>query len=247
MMKEFKKADKLLSTVRRCCQNYCMLEEGDKIAVGVSGGKDSTVLLCSLAIMRRCYPVKYSIIAVNIDLGTGQDTSSVEKLCRETDVEFVKVRTEIGKIVFELRREGCSLCSRLRRGALHNEAERLECNKVALAHTKNDVTETLLMNLFYSGNMSVFWPKNTADKRNITLIRPMIYTDEKTVKEFCRVNGIVPAENNCPFSKATKRETVRKVLQDIERENRGVTDRIFRAIEKRGTDGFKDSGCGEKG
>ena len=237
-MSEFKKTDKLLSAVRRCVQNYRMIESGDRIAVGVSGGKDSTALLCALALMRRFYPEKYDVIAVNIDLGLGSDITPVEKLCTDIGVEFVRVETQIAKIVFDYKKEGCSLCSRMRRGALHTEAERLGCNKVALGHTKNDVAETLLMNLFYSGNMSVFWPKNIPDEKNLTLIRPLIYTDEKTVTEFCRANSIYVVKNECPYSGNTRRETVRQIIRSLEKENRGVTDRIFGAIEKRGTDGF---------
>ena len=241
-MKEFEKASLILSPLRRAVQNYGMIEEGDRIAVGVSGGKDSTALLCALALMRRFYPLKYEVVAITVDLGLGMDYTPIEKFCADIDVEYVRVETDIAKIVFEKRSEGCSLCSRLRRGALHTEAERLGCTKVALGHTKDDVCQTLVMNLFYAGKIEVFWPKNTPDGRNMTLIRPLIYTTEKSVKEFCNKNALPIVKNNCPMDKNTVRQDVREMISEAEKKNKGVTHRIFRAIEKMGIDGFSDFG-----
>ena len=241
-MKEFEKASLILSPLRRAVQNYGMIEEGDKIAVGVSGGKDSTALLCALALMRRFYPLKYEVVAITVDLGLGMDYTPIEKLCADIDVEYVRVETDIAKIVFEKQSEGCSLCSRLRRGALHTEAERLGCTKVALGHTKDDVCQTLVMNLFYAGKIEVFWPKNTPDGRNMTLIRPLIYTTEKSVKEFCSKNALPIVKNNCPMDKNTVRQDIREMINEAEKKNKGVTHRIFRAIEKMGIDGFSDFG-----
>jgi tRNA(Ile)-lysidine synthase TilS/MesJ len=192
--------------------------------------------------MRRFYPVKYDVVAITVDLGLGMDYTPIEKLCKELEIEYVRVETEIAKIVFEKQNEGCSLCSRLRRGALHAEAEKLGCTKVALGHTKDDVCETLVMNLFYAGKIEVFWPKNTPDGRNMTLIRPLIYTTEKTVKEFCNKNSIPIVKNNCPMDKNTVRQNVREMINEAEKKNKGVTHRIFRAIEKMGIDGFSDFG-----
>ena len=242
-MKNFEKTSLLLSTVRRAVQNYGMIEDGDKIAVGLSGGKDSTALLCALAMMRRFYPVKYDVVAITVDLGLdGMDYTPIAELCKELEVEYIKLDTEISKIVFEKQNEGCSLCSRLRRGALHTEAERIGCTKVALGHTKDDVCETLVMNLFYAGKIEVFWPKNTPDGRNMTLIRPLIYTTEKTIKEFCGKNKLPIVKNNCPMDKNTVRQDVREMISEAEKKNKGVTHRIFRAIEKMGIDGFSDYG-----
>lgn len=242
-MKEFKDFSALLSSVRRCAQNYEMIEAGDKIAVGVSGGKDSCALLCALALMRRFYPARYEVVAITVDLGLeGMDYTPIEKLCEDLEVEYRKVDTEIANIVFEKKNEGCSLCSRLRRGALHSEAERLGCNKVALGHTKDDVAETLLMNILYAGKIEVFWPKNTPDNRNMTLIRPLIYTTENTVSSFCAKNSLPIVKNNCPMDKQTKRKTVEDMIGEVERENRGAMHRIFRAIEKAEIDGFSDFG-----
>ncbi len=242
-MKEFIECSQILSSVRRCAQNYNMIEEGDKIAVGVSGGKDSLALLCALAMMRRFYPVKYDVVAITVDLGLeGMDYTPIENLCAELEVEYVRLNTEISSIVFEKKKDGCSLCSRLRRGALHAEAERLGCGKVALGHTKDDVAETLLLNLFYAGKIEVFWPKNTPDERQMTLIRPLIYTTERVIKSFCAKNSLPIVKNTCPQDKQTKRQTVKEMIAGLERENRGVMHRIFRAIEKSGMDGFEDFG-----
>lgn len=242
-MKFFCDSSLLLSSVRRCAQNYSMIEDGDKIAVGVSGGKDSLALLCALAEMRRFYPFKYNIVALTVDMGLeGMDFSNVEALCRELEVEYITERTDIGKIVFEENKDGCSLCSRLRRGALFARTAALGCNKLALGHTKEDVAETLLLNLFYAGKIEVFSPKNITDERGITLIRPLIYTSEKTITAFCQKNNILTVKNVCPMDKHTKRQTVDDMITRLEAENRGVTHRIFRAIEKKEIDGFKNFG-----
>ena len=242
-MKEFVAFNTLLSSVRRCSQNYEMIDQGDKIAVGVSGGKDSLALLCALSMMRRFYPVKYDVVAITVDLGLdGMDYGEIAELCKELEVQYVKVDTQIAKIVFEEQNQGFSLCSRLRRGALHSEAKRLGCNKVALGHTKDDVAETLLLNLFYAGKIEVFWPKNIPDDKDMTLIRPLIYTTERVISGFCKKNGLPIIKNNCPMDKSTKRQEISDIIDKIEKENKGVTHRIFRAIEKMEIDGFKDFG-----
>lgn len=242
-MRNFEKISPLLSSVRRCVQNYSMISEGDKIAVGVSGGKDSLALLCALSSMRRFYPCKYDIVAITVDLGLADtDYSAVARICESLDVQYSVVKTQIAEVVFEKRNDGCSLCSRMRRGALHAEAQRLGCNKVALGHTKDDVAETLVMNIFYAGKIEVFWPKNIPDDREMTLIRPLIYTTEKTVRAFCKHNGIEIVKNNCPMDKKTMRQSVKEMIADADKEHRGVLHRIFRAIEKSGIDGFSDFG-----
>ena len=242
-MKDFLAFKTVLSSVRRCAQNYKMIDEGDKIAIGVSGGKDSLTLLCALALMRRFYPVQYDVVAITVDIGLGDmDYTSVKKLCDELEVEYFKVDTKIAEIVFEKQGDGCSLCSRMRRGALHTEAKRLGCNKVALGHTKDDVAQTLLMNILYAGKIEVFWPKNTPDDKDMTLIRPLIYTTEKTIKTFCSKNGLQTVKNTCPYDKKTKRETVSDIIKSVEKENKGALHRIFRSIEKLEIDGFLDFG-----
>ncbi len=241
-MRNFENHSLLLSSVRRCVQNYEMIDDGDIIAVGASGGKDSTALLCALALMRRFYPVKYEVKAITVDLGFdgGMELSPLTRLCEELEVPHHIVKTDISKIVFSERGEEspCSLCSKMRRGALHAEAERLGCTKVALGHNREDVSATLLLNILYAGKISVFWPKNTPDERSMTLIRPLIYTSEKNIKEFCRKNGLPIIKNPCPADKHTHRETVNELIRNIEKESPGVSHRIFRAVEKSGIDGF---------
>jgi tRNA(Ile)-lysidine synthase TilS/MesJ len=218
-----------------------MIEENDVIAVGVSGGKDSTALLCALAQMRRFYPKKYDVKAISIDLGfESMDFSPLTELCKSLCVEHTVVKTDIAKIVFDSKKESspCSLCSRMRRGALHNEAERLGCTKVALGHNKDDVSVTLLLNILYAGKIEVFWPKNTPDGHGMTLIRPLIYTSEKTIKEFCSKNKLPIIKNTCPVDKHTEREGIKRIINELDREHRGVSHRIFRAIEKSEIDGF---------
>ncbi len=244
-MRNFKYQSALLSAVRRCVKNYDMINSGDRIAVGASGGKDSTALLCALGAMRAFYPQKYSVVAVTVDCGfDGMDYSPLTGLCASLDIEHHIIKTEISKIVFDARAESnpCSLCSRMRRGALHNEAEKLGCTKVALGHNRDDVSQTLLMNLFYAGKLGVFWPVNLPDEKNISLIRPLIYASEKTVREFCRRNSLPIIKNTCPEDKHTRRETVKNLIKAVERENKGVSYRIFRAIEKSEIDGFRDFG-----
>ncbi len=244
-MKEFQHQSLLLSAVRRCISNYDMIDDGDKIAVGASGGKDSTALLCLMSVLRRFYPKSYSLAAVTVDCGfRGMDYTPLTELCRSLEIEHHIIKTDISEIVFGERREKnpCSLCSRMRRGALHSASEKLGCTKVALGHNRDDVSETLLMNLFYAGKLGVFWPVNLPDERNMTLIRPLIYASEKSVSEFCRKNNIPIIKNTCPEDKHTNRETVKQLLREAERENRGVSYRIFRAIEKSGIDGFRDFG-----
>ena len=175
---------RLLSFVRRAVDDYNMIEDGDKIAVGVSGGKDSLVLLEVLAEMRRFYPKRYEVFAVTIDMGfEGSDYSEIEEFCRRLGIVYKVVKTEIAKIIFDVRRESnpCSLCARMRRGSLHAAAQELGCNKVALGHHYDDAIETFMMNLFFEGRLGCFSPVTYLSNRKITLIRPLVYAQEKDV------------------------------------------------------------------
>ncbi len=243
-MLTFENQSSLLSSVRRCVQHYDMIQNGDRIAVGLSGGKDSLTLLSALAVMRRFYPEKYTLCAVTVDLGfDGMDFSALSYFCGELDVPHRIIKTDIAKIVFEEKKEDspCSLCSRLRRGALHQEAERLGCNKLALGHNRDDASVTLMMNLLYAGKIGVFAPKNDEDGHGVTLIRPLLYTSEKTVKAFARKNSLPIVKNNCPADKKTHREAVKSLIESVEHDTPGASYRIFRAIEKANLDGFKDT------
>lgn len=233
---------RMLSFVRRAVDDYDMIEEGDRIAVGISGGKDSLTLLVALAEMRRFYPKKYEIVAITIDMGfEGSDFSEVAELCRRIDVKYVVEKTEIAKIIFDVRKEPnpCSLCAKLRRGCLHAAAQAAGCNKVALGHHYDDAVETFMMNLFFEGRLGCFSPKSYLSNRRLTLIRPLLYATEKDVQYFTNKRKLPVVKSLCPEDHATERENMKKLLSELEYGNRGVKHRIFNAMCKGEIDGFK--------
>lgn len=237
---------RVLSYTRRAIDDYSMIEDGDKIAVGVSAGKDSLTLLCAMAGLRRFYPKKFELIAITVDMGfePKQDFTRIEELCRELDVEYHVVPSEIYKIIFEVRKEKnpCSLCAKMRRGALHNAAKELGCTSVALGHHFDDVVETFMLNLFFEGRLGCFSPVTYLSRVGIKLIRPMLYMPEKDVAEFARKNSLPVISSPCPADKNTEREEMKQLLKKLERENRGLRYRIFGAISRGGIDGFRDTG-----
>ena len=172
---------RLLSYTRRAVDHYHMIEEGDRIAVGVSGGKDSLALLVALANLRRFYPKKYEVVAITLEMGYEEmDIAPVQELCDRLGVEYIRVPTQIKQIIFDIRKEPspCSLCAKLRRGALHDAAIAAGCKKVALGHHFDDVVETYMLSLIYEGRISCFKPVTYLDRRDITLIRPLLYAPE---------------------------------------------------------------------
>lgn len=236
---------RLLSFVRRAVDDYNMIEEGDRIAVGVSGGKDSLALLEVLAEMRRFYPKKYEVVAITVDMGfEGSDYSEIEEFCRRIKVEYKVVKTEIAKIIFDVRKESnpCSLCAKMRRGSLHAAAQESLCNKVALGHHYDDAIETFMMNLFFEGRLGCFSPTTYLSNRKINLIRPLIYAQEKDVAYFSRRRSLPVAASLCPEDHATERENMKKLLTELERENKGLKHRIFTAMCRGEIDGFKKIG-----
>ncbi|MBQ8720248.1 MAG: tRNA 2-thiocytidine(32) synthetase TtcA [Clostridia bacterium] len=236
---------RMLSYVRRAVDDYSMISDGDRIAVGVSGGKDSLALLEVLSEMRRFYPKKYEVIAVTIDMGfEGSDFSPIYKLCERIGVEYRVVKTDIAKIIFDVRRESnpCSLCAKMRRGALHAAAQELGCNKVALGHHYDDAIETFIMNLFFEGRIGCFSPVTYLSNRKITLIRPLIYAQERDVVYFTNKRCTPVIKSLCPEDKETERENIKQLLTTLERGNRGLKHRIFRAMCKGEVDGFKITG-----
>lgn len=236
---------RVLSFVRRAVDDYEMISDGDRIAVGVSGGKDSLTLLCALAEMRRFYPKSFEIEAISIDMGLeGMDFSPVAELCRRLDVNYTVVPTQISKIIFDVRKESnpCSLCAKMRRGALHTAAKEAGCNKVALGHHFDDVVETFMLNLFFEGRIGCFQPVTYLSRKDITLIRPMIYMPEKDVRYFASKAGLPVVTSTCPADGETEREEMKKLLASLERENRGLRYRIFGAIQRGGVDGFREFG-----
>lgn len=236
---------RLLSFVRRATDDYSMIEDGDRIAVGISGGKDSLALLSALANMRRFYPKRYEVVAITVDMGfEGADFSPIKDFCDTLGVEYRIARTDIAKIVFDVRKESnpCSLCAKMRRGSLHAEAQAAGCNKVALGHHYDDAVETFMMNLFFEGRLGCFSPVSYLSNRKITLIRPLLYATEKDVEYFARRQNLPVLASLCPEDKATERENMKQLLYTLEKKNKGLKHRIFRAMCSSNIDGFKQTG-----
>lgn len=233
---------RMLSFVRRAVDDYDMIEEGDRIAVGVSGGKDSLALLETLAEMRRFYPKKYEVVAITVDMGfEGSDYSQIAEFCRRINVKYVVQHSDIAKIVFDIRKEPnpCSLCAKLRRGSLHSAAQDEGCNKVALGHHFDDAVETFMMNMFFEGRLGCFSPNSYLSNRKLGLIRPLLYATEKDVQYFANRRNLPIAVSLCPEDHATEREKMKKLLAELEKNNKGLRHRIFNAMCKGEIDGFK--------
>lgn len=226
------KLQKLLSKSRRAIQDFKLIENGDKIAVGLSGGKDSLTLLYILNAYKRFSPEKFDLIAITLNPGTGADFSPLHKLCDELQVPFYEIATNIKEVVFDIRKEKnpCSLCANIRRGALNTNAKNLGCNKIALGHHKNDAIETLLLSMFYEGRIQSFSPKTYLDKADITLIRPMVYIDELEIKSFIKKNDISVINNPCPANGFTKRQEVKDLTYELDKRIPGFKKNIFSAL-----------------
>lgn len=234
---------KIMGYVRRAVQEFDLIEKGDKIAVGISGGKDSLVLLSALAGMRRFEAFSYDIVAVTIDPGfngTQNNYDAVARLCDRLQVPFSLVHTQIGEIVFDIRKEPnpCSLCANMRRGALHDAAKAAGCNKLALGHHNDDVIETFMMNLLKEGRIGCFSPKTHLDRKDITVIRPLVFAPESQVSAACKRNDLEVVKSVCPADKTTVRQQTKDFLADMERRDKGVKQRIFSALRKSGIDGW---------
>lgn len=227
------KLQKLMSLVRKAVDEYQMIEEGDKIAVGISGGKDSLTLLYALSGLRRFYPKPFELQAITCSLGfPGFDLEPIKALCAKLEVPYTIVDTQIGQIIFEDRKESnpCSLCAKMRKGAFNEKAKELGCNKVAYAHHKDDVVETMLLSLIYEGRFYSFSPRTYLDRMDLTVIRPMIYVDEADVIGFKNKYDLPVAKNPCPVDGFTKREYAKDLLRQLTKENPGTKQRMFTAI-----------------
>ena len=227
------KLQRLFSLTRQAVDYYQLIEEGDRIAIGISGGKDSLTLLYALQGLQKFYPKHFELEAVTVDLGyPGFNLSPVEDLCQKLQVPYTIVPTQIGKIVFEERQESnpCSLCAKLRKGAFNEKIKELGCNKLAYAHHKDDVVETMMLSLMYEGRFHSFSPKTYLDHMDLTLIRPLIYVSEAEIIGFCNKYQLPIVKNPCPADGYTKRQYVKDLLQTLNRENPGVKDRMFSAI-----------------
>lgn len=224
----------LLSPVRRAIEQFNMIEDGDKIAIGLSGGKDSMALIYTLAGLRRFYPKKFDIVAITIDMGfKDTDQTKIEKLREECDklgIKHIVEKTDIAEILFEIRKESnpCSLCSKMRRGALNTVAIRENCNKLALGHHSDDLIETFFLSLFYEGRISTFHPVTQLSRTGITVIRPLMYVKEKNISAFMSDKPIL--KNVCPADKHTQRQYVKNLIESIQDDIPFVKDRVLGAL-----------------
>ena len=227
------KLQQLLSFTRRAIDDYKMIADGDRIAIGISGGKDSLTLLYALHGLRRFYPHKFDLVAITVDLGLGiQKLDEIGELCKSLDIEYHIVKTEIGDIIFNERQESnpCSLCAKMRKGALNDAALSFNCNKIAYAHHRDDIIETMFLSLIYEGRFHSFSPYTYLDRTKLTVIRPMMYVSERDVIGFMNKMNLPVAKNPCPVDGHTKREYVKNLIRDIDKDNPGVKERFFRAI-----------------
>ena len=231
--------NKILSYVRRCVEDYDMIQAGDRVAVGVSGGKDSLTLLVALARLREFYPKPFTVEAYTLDMGRvdggeGMDFTGVEALCRELDVPFTLLHSEIHHIIFDLRKEKnpCSMCAKMRRGALNQALLDLGCNKVALGHHYDDAVETFFLSLFYEGRLSCFQPVTNLDRTGVIQIRPMLYLSEKTITHFAEKEQLPVVHNPCPADKNTKRQEVKELVYQLSAQYPDLKERVFGSMQR---------------
>ncbi len=235
------KLQQLYSKTRQAIDDYHMIDASDRIAVGLSGGKDSLALLYALHGLQSFYPIPFSIVAVTVDLGfEEQDYHELIALCSKLGISYHIVSTQIAEIVFKVRQEDhpCSLCAKLRKGALNQKILNLHCNKLAYAHHRDDVVDTMMLSLIYEGRWNTLSPVTYLDRTRLTLIRPLIYIKEADIKGWVKAYDIPVQPSRCPADKNTKRETVKELLHTIGREAPGVRDRMFTAIQNSGMENW---------
>lgn len=227
------KIQRLYSYVRRAVDDFQMIADGDKIAVGMSGGKDSLTLLYALAGLRHFYPKKFDIMAVTVDLGFDEfNFEDIQMICEGLQVKSHIIKTRIGQIVFKERKEAspCAICAKMRKGALNDYVKNIGYNKVAYAHHMDDMIETMLLSLFYEGRFYSFAPVTKLDRTGLEIIRPLMYVPEADVKGFVNKYQLSVIDNPCPADSVTRRAYIKTLLQQINRENPGVKTRLFHAI-----------------
>lgn len=228
---------KILSRTRAAVDDYKMIQSGDKIAVGVSGGKDSVMLLKALCDLKRFYPENFEIVAITLDMrfdNQDGDFSSIQKFCEDNNVEYVIKKTDLYEIVFNIRKEEspCSLCSKMRRGILHDTAKELGCNKIALGHHLDDAAETFMMNLLIESRIGCFAPVTYLSRRDITMIRPLVYVRESAVEQAVERLDLPVIESKCPANEKTKREDAKVLLRKLSEEYGDVPERIIGAMQR---------------
>ncbi len=232
---------RIVSRVRKAVEDYDMIQPGDKIGVGVSGGKDSLVLLGALASLSRYYPKKFSVVGLTLDMGYDADYSGIQKYCDNLGVEYIVKHTNIAEVIFDYRKEEnpCSLCAKMRRGALNDLAIEQGCQRVALGHHNDDVLETFLLSLMYEGRINCFSPVTYLDRTDLYSIRPMIYVHEGDIRGAVRRLDIPVVKSSCPADGNTKRAEIKEILHDLDkRVNLGLKKRLFTAIETGGIEGW---------
>lgn len=227
------KLQQLLSYTRKAVDEYSMIQEGDHIAVGISGGKDSLTLLHAMHGLKRFYPQKFELSAITVDLGyDSADFTPVERLCKEMDVPYKLVKTDIARILFDERKESnpCSLCAKMRKGALNEAVKAMGCNKVAYAHHKDDIIETMFLSLIFEGRFHSFSPKTYLDRMDLTVIRPMMFVDEADVIGFKNRYALPVVKSPCPIDGHTKRQYAKDLVHQLNLEHPGAKQRMFTAI-----------------
>ena len=236
------KLQQLLGYTRKALEDYQMIADGDKIAIGISGGKDSLTLLYAMSGLQRFYPKKFELEAITVNMGFKElDFSAVARLCKELDINYTVVESDIAEIIFDLRKESnpCSLCAKMRKGAFNIKAKELGCNKEAYAHHYDDVIETVMMSLIYEGRFHCFSPVTYLDRSDITLIRPLIYVEEHDIKGFRNANNLPVVKNPCPVDGYTKREYIKQMIKSLNSESPGLRERLFHAIQSSDVSGWK--------
>ncbi len=226
---------RILSHMRKAIEEYKMIDEGDKIAVCLSGGKDSITMLHAFKNLQIFYPKKFDIIAVSVNPGFEFfDTHFLEDICNKINVPLFIEKSNAKEIVFDIRKEKnpCSLCANLRRGVINSIANREGCNKIALGHNQDDVLETFLLNLLYAGNIGTFSPVSYMDRSKVTLIRPLVYTPEKEIKRYVKRNEISVMAKVCPMDGTSKREDMKNLIFSLSKNIPMIRANLFGAIQR---------------
>lgn len=224
---------RLLSYTRKAVDEYQMIEEGDHIAVGISGGKDSLTLLYALHGLKRFYPKKFDLTAITVDLGYEEfDLTPIQELCKELEIPYIIEKSDIYNILFNIRKESnpCSLCAKMRKGALNDAIKKVGCNKVAYAHHKDDIIETMLLSLIFEGRFHSFSPRTYLDRMDLTVIRPIMFVDEMDVIGFQNKYQLPVVKSKCPVDGHTKRQYAKELVRQLNQDHPGAKERMFHAI-----------------
>ena len=233
--------NKIAGHVRRCIDDYDMIEQDEEIALGVSGGKDSLALLCAMTSLKKYHPKKFTLHAVTLDMGLkDMDFLPIADLCKKLDVQHTIKQTDIGRIVFDERKEPnpCSLCAKMRRAALCSMVTELGIKKIALAHHHDDAIETFLLSLLYEGRLHCFQPVTYLDRTDVTQIRPMLYVEEKAIINYVEKQKLTIVHNTCPMNGVSKREEIKTLLKTLSLEHKDIKTKIFGAIQRLPIEGW---------